>query len=274
MPYVTVSDGTPLWYQDKGEGPVLVLLQGLMLSADYFWQRNLPKLAGSARVITIDLRSHGQSGKPLEGHTIAQCARDLKDVFDALELTDITLGGLAFGAMVALDYIRQFGTDRLKSLLVIEAQVRLTNADDWPHATFGDFSAEAGAGFVAACHQSREPLGGFLQGAFASPPDAATMAEMEAQMWLTPTAAVIAFIEDMLVADYRADLAKIDLPALLIYGRGNNATLPTELGKWIDSQMPNATYVEFLESGHSPFWEQADLFNSTVAKFVQEGATA
>ena len=274
MPYFTVSDGTPLWYKDEGKGPVLVLLQGLMLSADYFWQKNQSVLSKDMRVITVDLRSHGQSGKPLAGHTIAQCAQDLSELFQALDLKEITLGGLAFGAMVALDYIRQFGTDRLKSLLIIEAQVRLTNADDWPHATFGDFSEEAGAGFVAACHQSREPLGGFLQGAFATPPDPETMAAMEAQMWLTPTAAVIAYIEDMLAADYRADLATISLPTLLIYGRGNNATLPTELGRWIETQMPTSRFVAFKESGHSPFWEEADLFNQTVADFVTGGGQA
>jgi len=274
MPHIIISDGTPIWYQDHGEGPVVVLLQGLMLSADYFWQKNQPELAKSARIITLDLRSHGQSGKPLTGHSIAQCARDLEEVFDKLNLDQVTLGGCAFGAMVALDYIRQFGTDKLCALIIIEAQLRLTNADDWPHATFGDFSAEAGAGFVAACRESRAPLGGFLQGAFANLPDEHILAEMDAQMWLTPTNAVIEYIEDMLIADYRADVSQISLPTLLIYGRGQNATLPTELGRWIHDQMPNSTYVEFKNSGHSPFWEEPDLFNGTISEFISSGATS
>ena len=149
MAYVTVRDGTPIYYTDQGDGPVLVLLHGLMLTADGFWTRNIGALSRSARVIAIDHRSHGQSGKPLGPHSIRQCADDLKDVLDALDIQNVTLAGVAFGAMVMLEYRRHYGNHRLARLAIIEAQVRLTNADGWDHPTFGDFPAEAAAGFVA-----------------------------------------------------------------------------------------------------------------------------
>lgn len=263
-----LSDETPLHYVDAGSGKPIVLLQGLMLTADYFWQKNIPALARTHRVIAPDHRSHGLSGKPMGGHSIAQCARDLKELLDGLDLQDVTLAGVAFGAMIMFDYLRQFGPHRLAKFAIIEAQVRLTNAPDWPHPTFGDFPAEAGAGFIAGCRQSRAPLKGFLQGAFATLPDEATMAEMQAQAWLTPTAAVIDYIEDMVAADYRADVAKIPVPTLFLYGRGGNHTLPTELGRWLHDQLPDSRYLEFKQSGHSPFWEEAERFNADLAAFV------
>ena len=229
MPTVTMQDGTPIYYSEQGQGPTLVLLHGLMMTADGFWTRNLDALAERCRVIAVDHRSHGLSGKPLGGHSIAQCARDLRAVLDTLELEDVTLAGVAFGAMVMFDYRRQFGNHRLGKLAVIEAQVRLTNDEGWEHPTFGDFPAEAGAGFVAGCRASREPLVGFLAGAYGTPLDDREMARMQHQGWLTPTAAAIEYIEDMLAADYRADLPGVDLPTLLIYGRGNNVPLPTEM---------------------------------------------
>lgn len=268
MPTFWLSDETPIHYLDEGQGRPIVLLQGLMLTADTFWQKNVPALAHTNRVIAPDHRSHGLSGKPMGGHSIRQCADDLKELLDGLDLEEVTLAGVAFGAMVMLEYLRAYGPHRIARFVIIEAQVRLTNAPDWPHPTFGDFPAEAGAGFIAGCRQSRAPLKGFLLGAFATLPDEATMAAMQAQCWLTPTAAVIEYIEDMLAADYRADVSRIPVPTMFIYGRGNNMTLPTELGAWMHGQLPGSRSVTMAGSGHSPFWEEPDAFNAALADFA------
>lgn len=268
MAVSTVSDGTPIYYCDQGSGPILVLLQGLMLTVDGFWTKNLEALSQSCRVIAIDHRSHGQSGKPSGPHTIAQCAGDLKDVLDALGVEDVTLAGVAFGAMVALEYRRQYGNHRLGKLAIIEAQVRLTNDAGWEHPTFGDFPAEAAAGFIEACKQSREALTGFLAGAFGTPPNAEEMARMQHQAWLTPTQAAIDYVTEMVAADYRADLPSINLPTLLIYGRMNNAPIPSEIGAWIAGQIPGARLERFEDAGHSPFYEQPGRFNQLISDFV------
>ena len=268
MAYLSLSDELPLYYTDQGSGRPIVLLQGLMLSADHFWQHNVSELAKTNRVIAVDHRSHGRSGKPLGGHSIERCAHDLRELLDALDLQEVTLCGVAFGAMVMLEYLRHHGTHRLAGLAIVEAQVRLTNAPDWPHPTFGNFPAEAGAGFIEGCRHSRAPLKGFLLGAFSTLPDEATMARMQAETWLTPTGAVIEYIEHMVQADYRADAAAITLPTLLIYGRAGNATLPTELGRWLQGQIPGSRLVELQASGHSPFWEEPARFNAELSAFV------
>jgi non-heme chloroperoxidase len=268
MAHIAAADGTPIYYVDRGSGPVMVLLQGLMLTADGFWGGNLAPLAEHCRVIAIDHRSHGQSGKPLGRHTITQCAEDLKTVLDGLDLADVTLVGVAFGAMVMLEYRRHFGNHRLARLAIVEAQVKLTNAPGWEHPTFGDFPPEAGAGFVEACRHSREPLTGFLLGAFGTPPGDDEMARMQAQAWLTPTQAAIDYVEDMIAADYREDLRGIDLPTLLIYGRMNNVPIPSELGQWIAGKIPGARLERFVDSGHSPFYEQPERFNALITEFA------
>lgn len=268
MAYVHAEDGTPIYYRDQGSGPVLVLLHGLMLTADGFWTRNLDALSQSCRVIAIDHRGHGQSGKPLGPYTIRQCAEDLKHVMDTLGLEAVTLAGVAFGAMVALEYRRHYGDARLARLAIVEAQVRLTNAEGWPHPTFGDFPAEAGAGFVEACRQSREALSGFIAGAFGTPPSDDEMARMQHEAWLTPTQAAIDFVEDMIDADYRQDLSGISLPTLLIYGRLNNVPIPTEIGRWMAGQIPDARLERFEDAGHSPFYEQPERFNALLTAFA------
>ena len=270
MPTVTLKDGTPIWYREAGKGPALVLLQGLMLTADGFWTKNFDALGRSCRVIAIDHRSHGRSGKPLGPHSIAQCADDLHEVLAALDIDRAMLAGVAFGAMVMLEYRRKYGNRRLAKLAIIEAQVRLTNAPGWAHPTFGDFPAEAGAGFLAACRQSRAPLTGFLAGAFGTPPPPDEMARMQLEAWQTPTAAATEFVEDMIAADYRADLAKIDLPALLVYGRKNNVPIPSEIGRWMQGEIKGARLERFEDSGHSPFYESPERFNRVLAEFAAE----
>jgi non-heme chloroperoxidase len=268
MAYVLLPDETPLFYIDEGAGRPIVLLQGLMHTASYHWQKNIPALSETNRVLAIDHRSHGLSGKPRVGHSIKQCAADLHHVLTTLDLTDVVLGGLAFGAMIMLQYIRDFDPERLAKLAIIEAQVRLTNAPDWEHPTFGNFPAEAGVGFVEACKASRAPLKGFISGGFSAPLDEDTFLDMYAQTCLTPTDAVISYVEDMCAADYRPDVARLPLPTVFLYGRKNNNTLPTELGRWMHDTAPNSDLVLFQNSAHNPYWEEADRFNAVLAGFA------
>ncbi|MEL7030617.1 MAG: alpha/beta hydrolase, partial [Pseudomonadota bacterium] len=142
------------------------------------------------------------------------------------------------------------------------------NIEGWDHPTFGDFPAEAGEGFLAACRQSREALTGFLAGAFGAPPTPHEMARMQAEAWLTPTQAAIEFVTDMIAADYRADLKAIGVPTLLVYGRKNNVPIPSELGEWIAGEIPGAQLERFEDSGHSPFYESAERFNRVLSEFA------
>ena len=268
MPYVTLDDGTPLFHTDEGSGRPLVLLQGLQFPSSYFWQNNLGPLSKDHRVIAIDTRGQGLSGKPMGGYTIATAASDLHETFEKLGLRDIALAGVAFGGLVILDYVRQFGADRLRSIALCEMTPRLTSAEGWPYPTFGDFPPEAAAAYGDGVRQDRGVLKDFLYAAFATPPEPAVIAEMQAQMYLTPTSVVAELIDDMVRQDFRAMLPAIDRPTLLIYGRGNNAVMPGEVGRWMASQIPGAELVELPEAGHSPFWEDPAGFNRALGDFA------
>lgn len=270
MAYLTLSDGCPLWYSDSGgSGPVLVMLQGLQFPSGYFWQKVVDPLAAHHRVIALDLRGQGLSGKSLGGHSIAGNADDLAEALAILGLDDVLLLGVAYGGMVALTYIARHGTGRLRALCLSEMTPRLTNTDDWAHPTFGDFSAEAGAGFVAGVRADRTAaLGGFLMASFAVLPDQATLAEMTAQTWLTPTETVATLIADMVEQDYRSLIPTLTLPTLLIYGRLNNPVMPGPVGRWIAEALPGSKLVELANAGHSPFWDDPAGFVAAINDFA------
>nr|WP_310525171.1 alpha/beta hydrolase [Polymorphobacter sp.] len=269
MAYLTLNDGCPLWYSDDGTGPVVVMLQGLQFPGGYFWQKVITPLAEHNRVITIDLRGQGLSGKSIGGHSIAGNADDLAEALEILGIDDVLLLGVAYGGMVALTYLERHGAGRLRGLCLSEMTPRLTNADEWPHPTFGDFTAQAGASFVAGVRADRTAaLGGFLMASFAVLPDPATLADMTAQTWLTPTETVATLIADMVEQDYRAIIPTITLPTLLVYGRTNNPVMPGPVGRWIAAAIRGSQLVELETAGHSPFWDDPSGFAAAVNDFA------
>ena len=59
-------DGTPIAFESEGSGPPLLLLHGLAGEGrDWHEKGYVKRLAAlGRRVITLDARGHGQSGKP------------------------------------------------------------------------------------------------------------------------------------------------------------------------------------------------------------------
>lgn len=268
MAYHVLSDGVPLWYEERGAGKPLVLLQGLQFPAGFFWQKNVDALAESNRVIMLDLRGQGLSGKPNGDHSVARNAADLEEFLAALGISDALLFGVAFGGIVALQYLQDFGPSRLRAVGLCEMSPRVMSAPGWGHATFGDFPEEAARNYGNGVRADRSVLDGFLFAAFAEPLDGDTLAAMKAQMYLTPTETVAAIIDDMVLPDFRTFLPSVTMPALLVYGRGANPVMPGRVGAWMAEQMPNAELAELTGGGHSIFWENPDAFNAALVDFA------
>jgi pimeloyl-ACP methyl ester carboxylesterase len=267
MAYEVLPDGVPLWYDELGSGKPIVLLQGLQFPAGYFWQRNVDALAAGNKVIMLDLRGQGLSGKPNGDHSVARNAADLDAFLTARGLEDVLLFGVAFGGIVALEYARTFGISRLRALGLCEMSPRIMSAPEWEHPTFGDFPEEAALKYGAGVRADRSVLDGFLHAAFADPLDLETLAEMKAQMYLTPTDTVAAIIDDMVRPDFRDFLPQLSIPTLLVYGRRNNPVMPGRVGAWMAEQIPEAELVELDGGGHSIFWEDPDAFNAALIDF-------
>jgi non-heme chloroperoxidase len=268
MPYHVLSDGTPLWYEERGAGKPLVLLQGLQFPAGYFWQKNVDALAAHNRVIMVDLRGQGLSGKPNGDHSVAKNAADLGEFLTALDIADAMLLGVAFGGIVALQYLKDHGPGRLRALGLCEMSPRIMSAPGWEHPTFGDFPEEAALAYGDGVRADRSVLDGFLFAAFADPLDPAEMAAMKAQMFLTPTETVAAIIDDMVKPDFRDFLPHISIPTLLIYGRRNNPVMPGAVGAWMAERIPGAELAELDGGGHSIFWEDPAAFNAALNDFA------
>jgi non-heme chloroperoxidase len=275
MPFLMASDGVALHYTDEGTGPPILLVHGWTFSGEVF-RHNTDALARRHRVVTVDLRGHGRSGKEPIGWTAAQSARDLRLVIDHLDLQAVTVVGWSLGVTVLFNYLAEYGSDRLAGLVFIEMTPHLLLEPDWPHAAFGTMDARAAIDL--ARDLVADPLAfrsAFIPACFAGAqsPDPATTEWWVEQSMLTSTPATLAYLVAMVGYDHRPLLASIDVPVLLCYG-AQSAVYPTAVGEQLSEEIGDATLSVFEHSGHALFWEEPTELNDAVAQFVTRTAPA
>jgi pimeloyl-ACP methyl ester carboxylesterase len=109
-----LADGTRLHVAAAGDGPPLVLLHGWPQHW-WSWRRVLPELAGSHRVLCVDLRGLGWSDAPPGAYAKEEWAADVVALLDALGLERVDLVGHDWGGLVAL-LVALRAPERLRSV--------------------------------------------------------------------------------------------------------------------------------------------------------------
>ncbi|MDA3645196.1 alpha/beta hydrolase [Saccharopolyspora indica] len=268
MAYLELPDGLPLYYEDHGSGPAVVLLHGWTMNST-FWQQNVAALSAQNRVITLDLRGHGLSGKTDGGHTLAQYARDVHHLMQHLELRDVCLVGWSMGTAVILSYVQQFGCGSLRSAAFIDQSPRFLDAADWQYPLFGEYTAVDLAVFAQGFQHARPSVvKPFIAACFAETPPPEVIDAVYAETAKTPTSAALAVWYDMAHADLRPVLPEVTVPTLLMYG-ARSKVFPGDLDDWLAGQLPQAKIARFDGSGHAPFSEEPDSFNEVLGSFLR-----
>jgi pimeloyl-ACP methyl ester carboxylesterase len=119
-------DGGDIYVSQDGprDAPALVLIHGLG-SSTRWWDQVVPMLAGSYRVIRIDLLGHGRSAKPAGGgYAIPQQGRRVGQALDQLGVTHAIVVGHSTGGYVATALAEQRG-DLVTALALIDTGPRM-----------------------------------------------------------------------------------------------------------------------------------------------------
>lgn len=93
-------NGIGIEYDIVGAGPALLLIHGLG-SCKEDWEAQSAPFAQNYRVISYDLRGHGQSDKPAGPYSIAQFASDAAALLRALGIDAAHVVGISLGGAVA-----------------------------------------------------------------------------------------------------------------------------------------------------------------------------
>lgn len=122
MPYVTSPHGPRIHYRIVGhEGPTVMLIQGLGLSGDFWFdlpQRLATNDERPYRVIIPDNRGTGRSELPTRPFLMSHLADDLAAILAAEDIAQAYICGISLGGMVAQHFALNHAA-RVKGLLLM-----------------------------------------------------------------------------------------------------------------------------------------------------------
>jgi len=274
MPYVKVGEENSghikLHYEDYGAGEPIVLIHGYPLSGRA-WDKQVPLLLDAGhRVITYDRRGFGNSSQPSTGYDYDTFASDLKTLLDELDIHEVTLVGHSMGTGEVTRYLGKYGSDRIaRGVLVSPIPPFLLETDDNPEGLPGSLFE----GFIQNAKADTPAwMKGFLDNFYNMDQYAGKLVSPEAfasSLNLALAASAIAAVACIPTweTDFRADLAKIDVPLLVIQGDADRILPLPKTGK----RLPDLIDCELvvIEGGpHAISWTHADQVNDALLQFI------
>jgi pimeloyl-ACP methyl ester carboxylesterase len=121
--------GVELAYEERGEGPGLLLVHGIADRAQG-WRPLAEELATQARVIAYDRRGYGGSGapEPYERTTVEEQSEDAAALLQTLDATPAVACGRDLGALVCLDLARRH-RDLVRAVAAIDPPLYAFSAE-------------------------------------------------------------------------------------------------------------------------------------------------
>jgi pimeloyl-ACP methyl ester carboxylesterase len=264
-------------YEDQGSGPVVVLLSGWPFDGRSWEPQLHTLLAAGHRVVTYDRRGFGRSSNPSVGYDFDTMAGDLDRLLTELDLREVTLVGFSLGTGELMRYVGRYGTDRLKSLVIIESLApSFVRSDDNP----GGVDEAAVAGVQQAILEDRYAWLTGLIGDFLNLDDylgkrvseetvrALWVAGAEASPYAT-WACVRTWLDD-----YAADIRRIDVPTLIMHGTADRILSIDGQGRRLHAALPAARYVEVEGGPHVMCVTHAAEVNRELVAFLADPSGA
>lgn len=260
--YLT-NDGARIHYETAGNGKPLVMLHGWDQSAKAFCN-NVPELSKYYQVVTIDLRGHGESGKPTYGYRISRLVADVKGLLDTLDLKDVTLLGWSMGCSVVWSYWDLYRDDRLSKLILVDEPPLCLVNDGNPD---GFATNEELVALKRSIEEDTvEATKGFVDMMLCTPEGKEKYAAQCLEESLKFPKEQCAFLlANHVYADWRDVIPTITLPTLVIAAKRSHVKVSNN--RWTHDHIPGSVYKEF-STAHMMFMEEPDAFNAALRDFI------
>ena len=265
------STDIELYYEDHGSGQPVVLIHGYPLDGSSWEKQTHALLEAGYRVITYDRRGSGKSSQPTVGYDYDTFAADLKVVLDTLDLTEVVLAGFSMGSGEVARYISNYGSARVaKAVFLGSLQPFLLQTDDNPTGV----PQEVFDGLLKAVTADRFAcFTGFYQNFYNLDENLGSRVSQEVVDVSQSIAAGSSFYSSVAdqptwLTDFRGDIPKIDVPALIVHGTADRILPIDSTGRVFAKSLPSAEYVEIEGAPHGMLWTHHAEVNSVLLAFL------
>ncbi len=254
--------GGSIAYEETGNGPLIVCIPGMGDLRSQF-RILAPRLVSAGyRVVTMDLRGHGESSANWKDYSIASIGADLLALLQHLDAGPavIMANSMAAGAAVLA---AAEGPQWVKGLVLLDPAVRGEPNRFWRILLSVLFARPWGpsawAWYYSTLYPSQKPadLESYLD---ALKQNLKQPGRMEALQGLMAAPQTIA----------AANLGKVRVPALVIMGsRDPDFKLPEQEAAWV-AQSLNAHYEMITGAGHYPHVEMPEITTPHILSFLAQ----
>ncbi len=275
MPYVSVdkenSGDIELYYEDHGSGSPVVLIHGYPLSGASWELQTAALLKAGHRVITYDRRGFGKSSQPAEGYNYDTFAEDLHKLIRHLRLKDFALVGFSMGGGEVARYIGKYGSKGVtKAVIMSGVPPYLLKTADNPQgvdaAVFEGIQSAVAAdryAFFTEFFKNFFNTDLYLGKRVSEQVVEASWNVAASASPIASAACVPAWHED-----FREDVKRIDIPALVIHGEADRIVPIDAGGRHTASLINGARLVAIKDGPHAIDWTHAAEVNSELVSFL------
>jgi|SRR5262245_6511631 len=254
MPTI-VHEGVTLAYEDQGAGkPTLVFVHGWTCNRTFF-AAQAAHFAGRHRVVSVDLRGHGDSDKPRDPYPVSAYADDIAFLVDRLGLGRVVAVGHSMGGLTVLQFAAAY-PDQVAGIVMVDP-APLVFPPELRAAIDGVISAiEAG---------DQEPRRQFIVSKMFLPTsDRKLVAGVLAVMMATPSHVAVSAMKGVLAFDGPAVAARCKVPALHVA-----ATPPLNPPHLMSERLPGVVNGWTVGAGHFNMMEVPDQVDAMIEAFLR-----
>jgi 3-oxoadipate enol-lactonase len=250
-----------LAFNDQGTGVPLVFLHAFPLNR-CMWVEQEQALSSQFRVLTIDLRGHGESDAPLWRYTLDQAADDVIGLLDHLSIRQAVFVGLSMGGYILFALYRRYA-DRVRGLVLSNTRAQA----DTVEGKEGRFQMAQ-----TAYKNGPSAIADIMIPKLLSPATIQTKPEL--------VGCVRAMIEDNQISGIAGDLmamaerpdsvsllGQITCPTQIIVGELDLPTPPSD-AKLMADRISGARLTIIPGAAHLSNLERSDQFNETIRSFA------
>ncbi len=273
MPFMTVTDGTQIYFKDWGAGRPIVFHHGWPLSADDWDAQLLFFLNRGYRVIAHDRRGHGRSQQTDTRNDMDTYAADVAALAAHLDLRNAVHVGHSTGGGEVARYIARYGRGRVAKAVLIGAVPPImartaNNPDGLPVAIFDGLRAALAANRAQLFRDfAAGPFYGFNR------PGVKAVDAIVDNWWrqgmMGGAKAQYDCIKAFSQTDFTDDLRAIDVPALVMHGDDDQIVPIANAALMSAKLIPDATLKIYRGYAHGMCTTNAEVINQDLLAFIE-----